>query len=187
MQPRTIFFIGKPGCGKGTQAKLLAQETGWQIVSAGDQFRAIALEETPVGHKIKAQMEAGDLAPHWFAMYLYLKSLFAADEGADIIFDGFNRELSEAVLVVDSLAWLGRPFNIVNLVISDEEVLARLAKRKEIEGRADDNVVEERLKEFHQHTDPAIAMFRDAGVLIDVNGDQGIEAISADIRSALGV
>lgn len=187
MEQRTIFFIGKPGCGKGTQAKLLALKTGWQIVSAGEQFRAISAEDTPVGHKVKIEMEAGDLAPHWFAMYLYLKSLFEAKEDADLIFDGFNRKLPEAELVVSSLMWLGRPFSIINLVISDDEVFRRLARRKEIEGRADDNVVEERLKEFHQHTDPAIALFRDAGVLAEVNGEQSVEAISADIHAALGL
>lgn len=183
----TIFFIGKPGCGKGTQAKMLAKETGWQIISSGDQFRAIASEDTPVGHKVRSEMNAGELVPHWFATYIYLKSLFATGADANLIFDGFGRRLPESELIVDALEWLGRPFTVVNLVISDEEVLRRLARRKEIEGRADDNVVEERLKEFHHHTDPAIAMFRDKGVLIDIDGEQSIEAISADLHKALGI
>ena len=184
---RTIFFIGKPGCGKGTQAKILAEKTGWQIISAGNQFRAIAAEDTPIGHKIKLQMEAGGLAPHWFAMYLYLKSLFSVSADTSVIFDGFNRKIHEAKLVVDSLKWLGRPFTIINIAISDDEVQRRLALRKNVESRADDNVVEERLKEYHEHTEPAIALFRDEGVLIEVNGEGSVEELAAAIRNVLGV
>ena len=182
---KTIFFVGKPGCGKGTQVKILAEKTGWQVVSAGEQFRTLSKEETPVGRKLKAQTEKGDLAPHWFAMYLYLKALFALNEDTNVIFDGFNRTVPEAGLLVDSLAWLERPFIIVYLAVSDEAVRSRLAKRKEIEGRADDAAVEERLKEYYKHTDPAIEIFRDAGVLIEIDGERPSEAISADIAKML--
>ncbi len=187
MGSRTVFFIGKPGCGKGTQVKLLAEKTGWKVVSAGEQFRTIATEDTPVGRKVKSEMETGALAPHWFAMYLYLKSLFASDERENLIFDGFNRKLPEAELVIDSLRWLGRSFTIVNLQVSDNEVRRRLAGRKVIEGRADDNAVEERLKEYYEHTDPAVEVFRDAGVLIEINGEQEVGQIAADINVALGL
>ncbi|MFZ2167515.1 MAG: nucleoside monophosphate kinase [Minisyncoccia bacterium] len=186
-EPRTIFFIGKPGCGKGTQAKLLAQTTGWQVMSAGNQFRAIATEDTPVGHKIKSTIDGGDLAPHWFAMYLYLKALFGVNETTSVIFDGFNRKVPEAELAIDSLKWLGRNFTVLNINVSDEEVEKRLALRKEAEGRVDDNVVEERLKEYHEHTDPAIELFRKAGELIDIDGERTVEEIAADIRAKLGV
>lgn len=186
-ETKTVFFIGKPGCGKGTQAKLLSEKTGWPVISSGNQFRALAGEDTPIGRKIKSEMEAGNLAPHWFAMYLYLKSLFSVPEDADIIFDGFNRKMAEAELVVDSLTWLGRSLIIVNIVVSDEEVRRRIAGRKEVEGRADDSAVEERLKEFYQNTDPAIEIFRDAGVLIDINGEQSPEATFKEICDALKI
>lgn len=187
MDTHTIFFIGKPGCGKGTQAKLLSEKTGWQVVSAGEQFRAISSEETPVGHKVKVGNDAGMLQPHWLAMYLYLKSLFALADGASVIFDGFNRKIAEAELVIDSLVWLGRPFSIINIVVSDEEVRERLAGRRDVEKRIDDNAVEERLKEYYEHTDQAISLFRDAGVLIEIDGGQGIEKIAANITTALSL
>ena len=182
---RTIFFIGKPGCGKGTQAKLLSEKTGWKVLSSGEQFRSIATEDTPVGRKVKSEIDAGLLSPHWFAMYLYLKALFSVLGSEGIIFDGFNRKVPEAELVIDSLKWLKRPFLILNIKVSDDEVRRRLALRKGIEGRADDNAVEERLKEYHAHTDPAIGLFRRASVLIEINGEQTPEAIAADIRTAL--
>lgn len=187
METKTIFLIGKPGCGKGTQAKLLSDETGWQIFSAGKLFREIAQEDTPVGHKVKAENDVGNLQPHWFAMYLYLKSLFSLAEDAGVIFDGFNRKVHEAELVVDSLKWLGRPFVILNLTISDEEMRKRLALRKEVEKRVDDSALDERMKEYHEHTEPAIEIFRKAGALIEINGEQTPEAIAIDINKALGI
>lgn len=187
MNTRTIFFIGKPGCGKGTQAKLLAEKTGWPVFGSGKLFREIAEENTPVGRKVKSEVDAGLLAPHWFAMYLYQKTIFSVAEDQSVIFDGFNRKVPEAELVVDSLKWLGRPFTILNIIVSDEEVQKRLALRKGVEGRVDDDAVDERLKEYNEYTKPALEVFRKAGTLIEINGEQTPEEIAVDIRSALGI
>lgn len=184
---RTIFFIGKPGCGKGTQAKLLSEKTGWQVISSGSQFRALAAEDTPVGRKIKSEINVGDLAPHWFAMYLYLKALFGVSVETSIIFDGFNRKVPEAELAISALKWLERPFVVINVVVSDDEVRRRLAGRKVIEGRADDNAVEERLKEYCEYTEPAIELFRKEGCLIEVDGEQAPEEIAREINAALKI
>lgn len=187
MSTRTIFFIGKPGCGKGTQAKLLAEHTGWSVFSSGRLFREIAQEDTPVGRKVKEENDAGVLQPHWFAMYLYLKSLFSLPEDSGVIFDGFNRKVPEAELVIDSLRWLGRPFEVVNVAISDEEAVKRLAIRKTEERRIDDGAVPERLKEFNTFTKDAIELFRTAGALVDVDGERSREAIAEDIRAKLHI
>ncbi|MDP1690158.1 MAG: nucleoside monophosphate kinase [bacterium] len=187
MDTRTIFFIGKPGCGKGTQAKLLSEKTGWKVISSGSQFRSIATEDTPVGRKVKSEIDIGLLSPHWFAMYLYLKALFSVKDDEGVIFDGFNRKVPEAELAIDSLKWLERPFTILNIRVSDEEAQKRLALRKNIEGRVDDNAVDERLKEYREYTEPAIEVFRKAGTLIEINGEQTPEAIAVDVNSALGI
>jgi adenylate kinase len=187
MDTRTIFFVGKPGCGKGTQAKLLAEKTGWPVMGSGDQFRAIAAEDTPVGHKVKKEMEEGLLMPHWFAMYIYLRAIFGVPADKSAIFDGFNRKVPEAELIVSSLNWLGRPFTVVHVKVSDEEVLKRLAGRKAVSGRADDHFVEERIREYKEYTEAAIDIFRKAGALVEVNGEQSPEAIAADISAALDI
>lgn len=187
METRTIFFIGKPGCGKGTQAKLLSEKTGWQVIGSGNQFRAIATEDTPVGRKVKSEVDAGFLSPHWFAMYLYLKALFSVREDESIIFDGFNRKVQEAELIIDSLKWLNRPFTILEIKVSDESIRQRLALRKEKEGRIDDSAVDERLKEYHTYTEPALEVFRKAGVLVEVDGEPSPEEIAASVRAALGI
>lgn len=187
METRTVFFIGKPGCGKGTQAKLLAGKTGWTVISAGAQFRAIASEETPVGRKVRSEINVGILAPHWFAMYLYLKALFGMGDESSVIFDGFNRKVPEAELVISSLNWLSRKPTIIHIMVSDDVVRTRLAGRKEIEGRADDNAVDERLKEYQTFTEPALDVFRKEGVLVEIDGERAPEMIAADVSAALGI
>ncbi|MDE1919508.1 MAG: nucleoside monophosphate kinase [Patescibacteria group bacterium] len=187
MDTQTIFFAGKPGSGKGTQAKILAEKTGWKVVTPGEQFRAMSAEDSPVGRKVKEGNDAGLLQPPWLAAYIFLKALFAigSDEGA--MFDGAGRTVPEAELIVDALTWLGRPFRVLNLKVSDEEVHRRLALRREIESRADDHAVDKRLKEYHERTDPAIGVFRKAGVLIEINGEQSREAVAAEIGAALNI
>ncbi len=187
MEPRIIFFLGKPGCGKGTQAALLAEKTGWKVLSSGKLFRSIATEETPVGRKVKEENDAGLLAPHWFAMYLYLRELFAIPDGVGAIFDGFNRKVPEAELVISSMQWLNKPFTVFNIAVSDEEVVRRLALRKEIEGRADDAAVTKRLEEYKEHTNPAIEIFKNNGYLVEVNGEQSPENVAADIQKMLSL
>jgi adenylate kinase len=187
METRTIFFIGKPGCGKGTQAKLLSEVMGLPVFSAGKLFRDIAKEDTPVGRKVKSEIDEGLLAPHWFAMYLYLKELFSIPDDTGAIFDGFNRKKSEAELVVDSFNWLGRPFTVFNIAVSDEEVTKRILLRKSAEGRADDSAVTTRLEEYREHTEPALELFRASGHLIEINGEQTPDEVATDVRKALGI
>ncbi len=188
-EPRTVFFIGKPGCGKGTQAKLLAQKTGWTVLASGAQFRAIAEEDTIVGRKVREELGNGFLMPHWFAMYLYQKALFSVHENTSVIFDGFNRKPEEAQLIVDSLKWIGREFVVINIAVSDEHVKERLVGRAQIEGRSDDrqDAVLERLEEFGTYTSKALELFEKLGVLITINGEQTPEEVAHDVNAALGL
>lgn len=186
-KPRTIFFLGKPGSGKGTQAKRLVAHTKWPIITAGDQFRKIATEDTPVGRKIKSEVEAGLLAPNWFAMYLYQRALFSLPEGTDVIFDGFNRKPDEARLVISSLKWLERSFVVVNLMVSDEIVYERIKGRSKMQKRSDDDSIETRLSEYHTYTEKALELFREDGEIIDIDGEHDSDTIAHNIVNALGL
>lgn len=187
MNPQTVFFIGKPGCGKGTQAKLLSERTGWQVLGSGKQFRKIAEQSTPVGRKTKHDIDRGLLMPHWFAMYLYLDGLFSIPENESVIFDGFNRKEAEADLVISSLQWLERPFTVIEIAVSDEEIRRRLMRRKSIENRADDNTVETRLEEYEMYTTKALTMFREQGVLVTVDGERSPEEIAENVAHVLNL
>ncbi len=187
MEIRTIFFIGKPGCGKDTQAELLSKKTGWPVISAGDQFRKLAQEDSMLGRKIKREIDSGALAPDWIALHLYLESLFAVPEEHGVIFDGFSRELSQAKLILKSLTWLERPFHILNIAVSDESVRERLALRSKKAGRADDGAVDERLREYYEHTEPAIEFFRKEGTLIEIDGEPSPDKIAEAIRTVLKI
>lgn len=187
MGTHTVFFVGKPASGKGTQAALLSKTTTWPVASMSAAMWEIAAAGDAVGRKMQETMDAGILMPAWLASYVYLKSLFSVTEDGSIIFDGTSRTLPESETILDSVKWLGRPFTIFHLNISDEEVRTRVALRRKIESRTDDRVVDKRLEEYYANTEPAIAFYRDAGALIELDGARPPEDIAADVRRALGL
>lgn len=187
MEPHTIFFIGKPGCGKGTQAKLLSEATGWPIVVTSDGLREIAKGDTAVGRKLLATMNAGELVPSWFPTYVFFKAVFPLKESDSVIFDGFNRKVQEADLIIESLRWIGRPFSVFHLHVPDEEVRTRIEKRKLVEGRADDHKIDKRLEEYYANTEATIDIFRKAKVLVEVHGVGAPADIAAEIRTLLKI
>ena len=180
-----IFFIGKPGSGKGTQAKLLADVTDWPVVGTSGGMRELVAEGGTVGHKIRETMDAGLLMPYWIASYIYLKILFGLKEDSNVIFDGTSRTLPEAEIVSESLTWLGRPFHIFYLHVPDEEVHTRINLRKEKEARKDDHMVHKRLEEYYASTEAAVDLYRKAGVLTEIDGHRPPEIIAAEVRTIL--
>jgi adenylate kinase len=187
MEQRTILFIGKPGCGKGTQAKLISEKLGVPILASGEGFRSIAKEDSAVGRKVKETIDQGLLMPDWFAMYLFQKSIFSIPENSGVIFDGFGRKLPEAELVVNVLAWLGRKLEVVHINVSDEHILNRIEKRKGIEGRVDDANAVKRLEEFRLYTASCVEFFRAQGVVTEINGEPDVETIHKDIVARLNL
>ncbi len=187
MEPHTIFLLGKPGSGKGTQAKLLSEKTGWRIISASQEIRAIAQDENAFGHKLKNTMDSGALTPSWVPNYIFLKVIFGLSENESIIFDGFNRMAPEAQVNTEALTWIGRPFTAVFLKVSDDTVRQRIELRKQLENRADDHAVDTRLGVYYSQTEATIEFFRGLGKLIEINGEETPEEIARDIQSALGL
>ena len=187
METHTIFFIGKPGSGKGTQAKLLSEATGWPIRVMSDGLREIIADGGVAGRKIEKDMNEGALVPSWIPTYVFAKWLFALPKDGNIVFDGFNRKVPEAELITSILRWIERPFTVINIAVSDESVRTRLKLRKEIEGRVDDSVVDRRLEEYYANTAPVRDFFRTEGVLIDIDGEPSPEEIFVDIKAKLGI
>ena len=189
MEKPIVFFIGKPGSGKGTQAELLAKETGWPVIGSSAGLREIVASGGVVGHKLQETMNSGELVPYWVVSYVYLKMLFSIPEGGTVIFDGTSRTLLEAQVVAESLKWIGRPFFIFHLVVPDEEVHSRIALRKETSGRADDHphVVANRLKAYYESTESAIDYLRDQGIITEIDGHRPPEVIAAEVKSLLKI
>jgi len=185
----TVFFVGKPASGKGTQAELLSKKTGWSVISTSGGLRELVAQGGALSDKLKETMDAGYLTPSWLAAYANLKALFALPESGDVIFDGAHRSIDEARTVVEAVQWLGRGLHIIHLVVPDEEVRARIALRRETEGRADDTpeAVEKRIQAYYELTDKSIAFLRTEGLLVEINGVGAREAIAAEIDAALGI
>ena len=181
---RTILFVGKPGSGKETQAKPLAEKTGYRILSTGAVFRELRVEESPLGERVKEVYDQGKLLPAWLASYLFQPEILRMHAAEGIILEGTGRARAEAELFDEVTGWLGRKYVVVNLDISDAEAITRQVGR----GRSDSDTEEKvrtRLSEYENATASAISFFEERGVLINVSGERSVADIHADIVERL--
>ena len=187
---RTILFIGRPGSGKETQARLLAEKTGYHLFSTGERFRELREHRDSLGERIKQVYDTGKLMPTWFASYLFEDALLHTSHGTGLIFEGTGRWREEAELFDEVANWLGRQYKVILLNVSEEEAMRRQLSRAEGTDRPDSNSEEKvrvRFKEFAAHTQQAIDFFQEKGVLITIDGEKSMEDIAADIAAALDI
>ncbi len=177
-------MIAAPGGGKGTQGERLSAKFGIQHVSSGDLLRAAARADTPVGREVAAYQERGDLVPDQIVLDLLTPVVRAAAARGGYILDGFPRTLPQAIAAAD----VGRRLDVtldaaVCLKVPEPVLTQRLLAR----ARADDSaeVIRHRLRVFAEATSPLIDYYRDRGILVEVNGDQPPDAITADIVTRL--
>lgn len=187
MRYNTIVILGKPGSGKGTQAKLLSEKAGFPVFSASGNLKSLAQSHPDIGKKILEDMDNGVLVPHWIVSYLWIAELVNLGHDKGVIFDGAVRKLEEAKLFDEVMRYMNRMYAVVYLTISNEELYDRLSKRAEIESRADDDgeVIKKRLAEYDENTKDSLVFFKEQGTLKEVNGEGSIEEIQERILSAL--
>lgn len=208
-----LVFLGPPGSGKGTQAKILAEKKSVSHISTGDVLRSAVKNGTELGKKAKAYMNAGDLVPDELILGMIKEILQKNTKG--FILDGFPRTAAQAEELTGMLSELGLELNsAINLAVSDEEVLRRLTGRffcencgsdfnvntrpPESKGvcnkcsgkllqRDDDKteVIENRLKVYREKTKPVEGYYRSHNLLKDVNGAQAFDDVTADIIKAV--
>jgi adenylate kinase len=166
-------MLGPPGSGKGTQAKPLAAEHGLHYVSTGDRLRR-------AGGQVKRYLDAGELVPDEVVLGLVREAI--GTEG--YLLDGFPRTVAQAEALDAELGAAGRePPQAILLDVPDAEVAQRLAGR----GRADDDpdTVRNRLRVYHDETEPVIAYYEQRDRLRRVDGCGSAEEVAARLRAAV--
>ena len=183
-----IVLLGPPGAGQGTQATAIVEMKGVPHISTGDMLRAAVKAGTPIGKKAKAVMDSGELVGDDIVIGIAEERLGQADAKKGFLLDGFPRTLAQADALERLLSKLGTPLDCcMALTVDQEAVVARLLKRAEIEGRADDNeaTIRERMRVYDEQTAPLLKFYRDRGRLVEVSGMGTVEGVGQRIREAL--
>jgi len=180
-----VIFLGPPGAGKGTQAARLAEELSFKKLSTGDILRDHVARGTPLGLQVKPIMDRGDLVPDDLILALIREEL--SDR---VIFDGFPRTIPQAEALDRLLEETGtKLLGVVLVEVPEEELVRRLLKRAELEGRSDDNeeTIRRRLQVYREKTEPLIQYYEKTGALRRVDGLGTPNEVYARIRAALGI
>ena len=183
-----IVFLGPPGSGKGTQAKLLAEHLKVPAISTGDMLRAAVREGTPLGLQAKAVMEAGELVSDDLMIGLIRERISQPDARPGFLLDGFPRTVEQAVALDGLLKGNEKRLStVVNLSVPEAVLIDRLAGRSGQENRSDDRreTVLERLRVYRQKTEPLIEFYRRRGLLTDVDGVGEVSEIADRISRAV--
>ena len=211
-----IIMLGAPGAGKGTQAKMIADKYGVPHVSTGDIFRANIKNGTELGKKAKTYMDAGQLVPDSLTVDLLIDRISQDDCANGYVLDGFPRTIPQAQCLEDALAARGEAVDYaINVEVPDSNIVNRMGGRRacvtcgatyhivhippkkegicdkcgsELILRDDDKpeTVQNRLKVYHEQTQPLIDFYSAKGVLKEVDGTQDMNAVFEDIVKILG-
>ena len=206
-----LILLGAPGAGKGTQAEILCDKLGIPTISTGNILRAAVKEGTPMGLKAKAFMDAGALVPDEVIVGIVKERLTQPDCANGFILDGMPRTIAQG----EALEQMGVEIDkVINLVVSDEEITKRMSgrrvcgscgasyhivnKRPAVEGkcdrcggeltiRKDDEpaTVLDRLKAYHEQTEPLVVFYRQRGKLVEAPDQGSIEANTAYVLKLL--
>jgi adenylate kinase len=181
--------MGPPGAGKGTQGALLSESRGLPKFATGDLLRDAVKRKTPLGLKAQAVMEAGHLVSDDIILGIVREELGKPEASNGVIFDGVVRTIPQAEGVDRLLAERGRRMDAVLFFdVTDDEILSRLAKRRDIENRADDDpaALATRLSAYRKQTAPVLEWYQARNLLRHIPAVGSVQDIAKRVRKTLG-
>lgn len=188
MSASRIVMLGAPGAGKGTQATQLAARIHGAHVSTGDMLRAAVEAGSEVGKRARAVMEAGELVSDEIVIAIAKERLAAADAERGFVLDGFPRTLHQAEALGIMLKDLKAPLDAcVGLTVAVDEVVGRMCRRAELEGRADDTeeAIRQRIRVYDEQTAPLLDFYHEKGLLVTVDGMGTVDDVASRIEEAV--
>jgi adenylate kinase len=183
-----LLIMGPPGAGKGTQAGLIAEHYKIPAISTGDIFRAMKTAETPLADQLRTIMDSGDYVSDDLTNAIVAARLTEPDCENGFLLDGYPRTVAQVGALDSELSSDGRSLDAVISLLADvDEVVARLLKRAQIEGRSDDNedTIRVRLQVYAEQTAPLLEVYRAREILVEVDGLGPIDEVSKRIFDAL--
>jgi adenylate kinase len=183
-----LLIMGPPGAGKGTQAKLIGDHYGIPAISTGDALRAEVRAETALGREVKPILDAGGYVSDDILNRIVAHRLQQPDTGAGFLLDGYPRTLPQVAALDEVLTAQGRTLDAVLALETDvEELVIRLSRRAEIEGRSDDSEAAIRIRQqkYADETAPLLDDYKARGLLVTVDGLGSVDEVSERIFDAL--
>ena len=182
--------MGPPGAGKGTQAKFIAEHFKIPAISTGDIFRANVSQGTPLGVEAKRYMDAGEYVPDAVTNLMVRNRIDEPDAESGFLLDGYPRTLAQVTELDGMIEFTGHRLDaVVVLAVDSEELVQRLLQRAQTDGRADDteDVIRRRQEVYLEQTEPLIAVYRERGILVEVDGMGEVDDVTTRIFDALDV
>lgn len=184
-----LIILGPPGAGKGTQAARVAAAHGIPAISTGDIFRSNIKNGTELGKQVKAILDSGKYVPDEVTNAIVRDRLQQDDAEQGFLLDGYPRTTAQVDELDRMLAEHGHRLDaVLELTVDDEEVVQRLLRRAEVEGRADDTeeVIRHRQQVYVDETAPLAKLYDERGLLRRVDGMGHVDEVTARIEQALG-
>jgi adenylate kinase len=183
-----MLIMGPPGAGKGTQAKGVAARYGVPAVSTGDIFRANISQGTDLGLRVKEIMASGGYVGDDITNEIVADRLAQPDAREGFLLDGYPRTLGQVAALDGLLAEHQTALDAVLVLVADtDELVARLMKRAETEGREDDTEAAVRVRQqvYADETAPLLDVYRERGLLVEVDGLGTVEEVAGRIAERL--
>lgn len=183
-----IILFGPPGAGKGTQSERLIEKYGLCHISTGDIFRWHTKNDTELGKRVKEIINSGQLVSDDITIAMLRAEVEKNPDASGFLFDGFPRTVDQAKALDKLMESLDSSIHaVIELKVTEDEVRQRIAKRKQLENRADDasDKLDKRISEYFNKTVHVLPFYEEQNRLSTVNGIGNIDDIFSEIDKTI--